>query len=268
VPELPEVETVVRGLRPLIIGRRIVDYDTRQPKALNLPIDTLRARGCQSIRAVDRRGKSAVLRLETADLWLHLGLEGQALYDPPGTPGSEAKPVVSISLDDGARLRLERIFMGHAHLLEADASAARAAGLGVDPLERRDPDWLRELAARKPGLGCKAALMDQGLIAGVGNVYSDEALHLARLHPARKLGTLSPDEIERLWSSVRDVLADSVKRGGDESYTDVAGRRGTFASRVHGRKDCLTCGGPTLKQSFGGRGAYLCPSCQGSPALE
>ena len=264
MPELPEIETIVRGLRPLVVGRRIVDYDTRQPKAINLPIDSLRDRGCQAIRAVDRCGKSAILRLETADLWLHLGLQGQALYDPPGAPRPATQPMVTIALDDGARLRLEQIFMGHAHLLDLDASAKRAASLGVDPLQNPTAEWLGDLAAKKPGLGCKAALMDQALVSGVGNAYSDEALHRARLHPARKLSSLSPEEMATLWLAVREVLEESIERGGDESYTDVAGRRGTFTSRVHGRKDCATCGAPTVKQAFGGRSAYFCPKCQGS----
>ena len=261
MPELPEIETIVRGLRPIAVGRRIVGYDTRQPKAINLPLDELRARGRQEIQAVDRRGKSAVIRLQIADLWLHLGLQGQLLYDPPGAPPPTGEPMVSILLEDGARLRLERIFMGHAHLLDSAASAARAAKLGVDPLELPD-NCLRGLAAKKPGLGCKAVLMDQALVAGVGNVYSDEALHRARLHPARKLGSLSPDEVERLWAAVREVLSESIECGGDETYTDLAGRAGTFTPRVHGRKDCATCGGPTLRQAFGGRSAYLCLTCQ------
>ena len=113
-------------------------------------------------------------------------------------------------------------------------------------------------------MGSKAALMDQALVAGVGNAYSDEALHRAKIHPARKLGSLSPEEVDRLWFAVRDVLAESIERGGDESYTNVAGQPGTFTSRVHGRKECATCGGPAVRQAFGGRTAYFCPACQGS----
>jgi formamidopyrimidine-DNA glycosylase len=105
--------------------------------------------------------------------------------------------------------------------------------------------------------------MDQGLVAGIGNVYSDEALHTARLNPARKLGSLSSDEVERLWTSVRLVLTEAIGCGGDESYTDLSGRPGTYSTRVHGRKDCATCGGPTAKQAIGGRGGYFCPTCQG-----
>ncbi len=265
MPELPEIETIVRGLRPLVVGRRIVDYDTRQPKAINLPIDTLRERGRKEVRGVERKGKSAVLGLGSADLWIHLGLEGRVLYLPPGAPVPEKEAMVSIGFDDGARFRLERTFMGHVHLLDLEASAQRAAGFGVDPIERSSADWLRELAARKPGLGAKAALMDQALVAGVGNVYSDEALHRAKLHPARKLGSLSPDDLNGLWAAVQEVLRESVEKSGDESYTDLSGRPGTFTSRVHGRKDCVTCGAATVKQAFGGRSAYFCPACQRSP---
>ena len=123
MPELPEIETVVRGLRQLVVGRRIVGYATRQPKVLNLPVDALCEQGCQPISAVERRGKSAVLRLETADLWVHLGLEGKALKDA-GDAAAQAeldriltqhRPDDSVlseeAADDKSRLTARRVWI-------------------------------------------------------------------------------------------------------------------------------------------------------------
>ena len=265
MPELPEVEVVVRGLRPLVVGRRITDFATRQPKAINLPPEEFRARVRQRVVAVERRGKSAVLRLAADSLWLHRGLNGQVLYDPPGASLSESDPapMVALAFDDGARLRLEKLFMGHAHLLTPAESAAREAELGVDALS---PDltveWLSRLAEVKPNLGAKALLMDQALLAGIGNVYSDEVLHRAGISPARKLGSLSVEELRRLHRSIGEGLGEAVERGGDETYTDVAGRPGSYTSRIHGRETCTACGGPVQRAVLGGRGAYFCPRCQ------
>ena len=262
MPELPEVEVVARGLRALAVDRRIADFATRQPKAINLPPEEFRARVRQPVLAVDRRGKSAVLRLAEDSLWLHRGLNGLVAYEPPGTPAPEQPPMLSFTFDDGARLRLDRLFMGHAHLLSPAESAAREAGLGVDALSPElTAACLRRIAESRPGVGAKALLMDQASVAGIGNVYSDEILHRAGVHPARKLGSLGADELDRLHRAIALVLGESIELGGDESYPDVSGRPGGFTSRVHNRETCVTCGG-TVERPAAGRGGYFCPACQ------
>ncbi len=262
MPELPEVEVVVRGLRSRVVGRSIVDFTTRQPKAINLPVEEFRERARQRILGVERRGKSAVLRLAEGSLWLHRGLNGLVFFEPAGTPAPDSEPMATLTLDDGSRLRLERLFMGHLHLLTPAESAAREAQLGVDALSPElTPAWLERIAAAKPGLGAKALLMDQSLVAGIGNVYSDEALHLAGVHPTRKLGTLTPEERSRLAAAIGEVLRRSIELGGDETYPDVTGTPGRFTTRVHARETCARCGGP-VERASGGRGAYFCPRCQ------
>lgn len=263
MPELPEVETITRDLRGLIVGRQLVGLATRQPKAINLPSADFVARLGQDVLAVDRHGKSIVVSLSTDSLWIHLGLNGQALFDEPGTPALETPSMVALDFADGSRLRLEKLFMGHAHLLGPAESAARLATLGPDPFSSAiSPTWLAEIAAAKPALGVKALLTDQKVIAGVGNSYADEALHRAGIQPNRRLGSLSTDDCSRLIVRLLEVLEDSIALGGDESYTDAHGRPGRFTSRVHSRTVCVTCGGPVSKLTLGGRGSYFCPTCQ------
>lgn len=263
MPELPEVETIARGLRASVVGRSIVDFSTRQPKAINLPLDDFRERTRQAIRGVDRLGKSAILRLDHGAIWLHMGLSGQALVDDRDRPTPESEPIALFRLDDGSRIRLERLFMGHAHYLTAEESAGRARKLGTDALS---PEFtsarLGEMLSAKPNLSLKALLLDQSLLCGVGNVYSDEALHRAGLHPERKAASLGAEEVRRLHHALRSTLEASIALGGDESYSDVGGQPGRYTSRIHARKTCTACGGPAEKRSLGGRTAYFCPQCQ------
>lgn len=263
MPELPEVEIVVRGLTSRVLGRRITDFTTRQPKAINVTPQEFRLRVQQQVTGIERHGKSAVLRLGHDSLWLHLGLNGQALYDAPSKSPPARPPMIRFVFDDGSALRLERLFMGHAHLLTPAESAARQAELGLDALSPNlTQPWLSALAESKPNLGAKALLMEQKLLAGIGNVYSDEVLHRSGIHPARKLGSLSGQGLASLHRAIEAVLAEAVEAGGDESYADLDGRRGRYACRIHGRDVCGVCGGPAERRALGGRTAYWCPNCQ------
>jgi formamidopyrimidine-DNA glycosylase len=263
VPELPEIETIASGLRRSVVGRCFTDFATRQPKAINLPPDAFRQRVRQRVDEVRRLGKYAILRLDHDSLWLHMGLSGQVLVEPAGCPGRETAPMILLTLDDGSRMRLERIFMGHAHLLDPQQSAARESELGPDALSPEvTVDLLSTIARSKAGVGVKALLMDQSILAGLGNAYSDEVLHRAGIHPERKMGSLGSHDIESLQAAITATLQESIAAGGDESYTDVGGVPGRYTSRVHGRKTCAICEGPVQKRAFGGRTAFFCPLCQ------
>lgn len=260
MPELPEVETVYRGLRP-IVGRRIVAFSARQPKALNLPLEVMCQRALQPITDLRRQGKSLALWLESDQLWLHLGLSGQASLDLPGSPRPEKAPMIQLDLDDGSRLRLDRLFMGYAHLYTYDEASKQQKKLGRDALEVNTAH-LAAIAGRKPALGIKAALMDQSLISGVGNIYSDEALHLAKLHPARKLGSLSAAELGVLADALARTLQEAIENGGEEGYFDLGGQNGRFHPKIHGVESCPSCGATLTRGSFGGRGCFFCGACQ------
>ena len=261
MPELPEVEIVARQLRERLVGRHFTDATVRQPKSINLPLDEFRERIRQRIAGVERRGKAVVLELERDDLWIHRGLSGIIQLDPPGAPAPEKEPIASFDLDDGSRLRLDRLFMGHAHLLDREASAARLAEQGVDALTGATSAWLRQMAHAKPNLAAKALLMDQSLIVGVGNSYSDEILHEAGLNPGRKLGDFSTAELDALLQAIGTVLREAIDAGGDESYPDLDGKPGRFQTRVHNQMICGSCG-RTVERLAKGKGGYYCPACQ------
>jgi formamidopyrimidine-DNA glycosylase len=262
VPELPEVEIVARQLRARLVGRRFTDAAIRQPKAINLPVDAFREGIRQTIHAVDRRGKAVVLTLDTADLWLHRGLSGVILLDPPGAPAPAKDSMLAFDLDDGSRLRFEKLFMGHAHLLDREASAARAAEQGIDALDPRcSTAYFRDVAREKPKLTAKSFLMDQALVSGIGNSYSDEILHEAGLRPDRKLDDFTTAELDALKRAVVTVLEEAIAKGGDESYPDVDGHPGAFRTRVHNQTLCGSCGRATERLKGGQRG-YYCPACQ------
>jgi formamidopyrimidine-DNA glycosylase len=263
MPELPEVQNIADSLRPVIVGRSIVDCTTRQPKALNLPLNEFRARVSQQVVGVSRSAKSIECMLVDGSLWLHLGVSGVLLYDAAGSTPAEADPMVGFVLDDGSRLRLERAFMGNAHYLSSAEGEVRRSRAGVDPLGPGwTIEWLQALAARRPTAGLKALLSDQAIVGGIGNSYSDEVLFAAHLLPDRKLGSVSPDELRSLHAAARDVLADSLAAGGDSSYTDVHGTPGRYETAIHHREVCTICGTAAARGGPDGKGAFYCPHCQ------
>ncbi len=263
MPEIAEIETLVRQLRSTIVGKEIVDAYCRQPRMLNLPLDEFRQRVRGRVQAVERRAKHAILAIDGRALWLHLGLNGVVRYLP--RPAGEAPPgTCGLLFADGSLLYLDKMFMGQAHLLTEHESQARSQEFGPDPLSPAFTlDRLREILRAHPTLTLKALLMDQRLIAGIGNTYSDEILLVARLHPARRAGTLTPAEQERLYQAIQTVLREAVEAGGTPDYEDLAGQPGRYRLKVHGQERCGLCGGPVERLKFGGRTAYYCPACQG-----
>jgi formamidopyrimidine-DNA glycosylase len=263
VPELPEIETLTLQLRPAMAGRAVVGVSTRQPRALNLPLDEFIERASGPVLGVRRIGKSVVIEVPQGHVWIHLGVNGQLLLDRDGTV---ADPVVRITLDDGTSLVLERIFMGHAHFYDGDESGRRALNAGLDPLtEAFGPEAIHALLQKRPRQAIKNILMDQAAIAGVGNAYADEILCAAGIHPLRPAGSLSAEEIEALCKEGRGVLERAVSLGGDNDYTDLYGARGRSFTMVHSQSICQRCQAPVQQIKTGGRTTYFCPSCQ--PAL-
>ncbi|MHB1134228.1 MAG: Fpg/Nei family DNA glycosylase [Chloroflexota bacterium] len=259
MPELPEIEHLAASLRAAVVGRELVGVRCRQPKMLNLPLADFAALARGPVLAVERRAKSAVLRLERGSIWLHLGLSGEVrLGEPP-----QAEPQLALRFADGSELVIDKSFMGHAHFIAAADSPRRWSEFGPEPLaEDFDLATLEAVLAAKPKQNLKALLMDQGRLAGVGNVYSDEVLHAARLHPGRTAGSLTPEQRRRLHEALRAVLSAAVAAGGADDYADAHGERGRYVMRIHGAHQCAVCGGPASKATFAGRTAYFCPSCQ------
>src|SRR5215216_3036551 len=273
VPELPEVETIRRQLAPAVEGRRLVKIrvldprwcDPAPPEAI---ADALNGR---LIERLGRRGKYLVMSFEDdVHLVMHLRMTGNLLL----TDEKPRHTRVRMELDDGRRLLfvdVRRFGTGHV-LLGSDALADYfESRLGVEPL---GPDFTAEVLraqARGRKQPVKAFLLNQERVAGVGNIYADEALFRAKIHPLRAVGTLRTAQIEAL----REAVVESLKAGIDakgasiDDYRHVDGARGSFQDRflVHLRagKPCPRCGTPIQKLRAAGRGTYVCPRCQRRP---
>jgi formamidopyrimidine-DNA glycosylase len=168
-----------------------------------------------------------------------------------------------MDLSSGRALAMQRMFMGHAYFHAGDEAKRVRAKYGADPLsDAWTISYLEELFARKKKLAVKAILMDQALIAGIGNAYSDEVLFAAGIHPLRRAGELAPEEVARLHGATRDVLEKSVLLGGDHEYTDLFGVQGRFSTSIHSQERCTVCGHAVETIKTGGRTTYVCPECQ------
>jgi len=262
MPELPEIQTLSTQLASFLPGRAIQQVSTRQPKALNLPAEAFAERAAGPITTVRRIGKSVVASVPQGSVWIHLGVNGQLLLIAPSAE-SPMDPVVSMELDDGSHLVLQRIFMGHAHFLDSSETAKREATFGLDPLsEGFTSEALGEKLRKKPKTPIKQVLMDQAMVAGIGNAYADEVLAAAHVHPLRATATLSTEEIARIVTESQKFLTESVSLGGDNDYTDLYGVRGRFSTRVHNQSGCWYCGSCVEQTKVGGRTTYFCPACQ------
>jgi formamidopyrimidine-DNA glycosylase len=279
VPELPEVETIRRQLAERIPGRSFAAVCVHDPKLVS-PEDpeafVARVVG-QRVRSVDRRGKYLLVEFESGDtLAVHLRMTGR-LHWRPGVPDEEERFLrARFDLDDGSTLTFgDMRRFGRAWIVPAalpDREGYWTARVGVEPLSPRFT--ARVLAGLLEGRRgpVKAVLLNQALVAGLGNMYVDEALFQARIHPERPAGSLDDDEIRRLHRAIRDRLAAAVEAGGAsiDSYRDSLGERGSMQDllrvHLHAGEPCPRCGTTIRKTRVAQRGTYWCPSCQEAPA--
>jgi formamidopyrimidine-DNA glycosylase len=274
VPELPEVETIRRQLAPHLEGRVIRRVEILDPRWTR-PVDpegVQRELPGAHIERVGRAGKYLHLALsEDRHLLMHLRMTGTLLFDP------EAEPIhtrVRFHLDGGHRLLyVDPRRFGTGHLL-AGAGARQAyleARLGAEPFTPAFTVAYLRAAARGRRAPVKAFLLDQRRIAGVGNIYADEALFRARVHPLRPAGGLTRAEWERLHPAIEEVLSAGIDAQGAtiDDFRHVDGARGSFQERflVHRRagEPCPVCGQPVRKIVAAGRGTYVCERCQRRP---
>jgi formamidopyrimidine-DNA glycosylase len=273
VPELPEVETIVRDLRPCLVGRRLSAVKPASRHALRKPWrsvwnDKVAGRLIEQVR---RRGKWILIGLEgQMVLVIHLGMTGQLVVAPAGEPVAAHTHLI-FSLDDGAeelRFRDIRRF-GSATLFGSGQELEDyfvEAGLGPEPFDLPAAYWRRCLRATKRCL--KAVLLDQSVVAGVGNIYADESLFQARLHPARLACDLDDAEADRLRRAVAAVLRRAIQRRGSSirDYVGGSGLRGEYQNefRVYGRtgEPCPRCGTAIAHTRLAGRSSHYCPDCQ------
>jgi formamidopyrimidine-DNA glycosylase len=296
MPELPEVETVVRGLQKSVLGRKILSVWIGKSDFIDNPAEFSRLSG-QKIAAIERFGKFMLLRLtngeesaaaetETvvaveesaasrerkayaASLLVHLGMTGQIAPSAADTP-LEKHTHVSLTLDDGRELRYtDARRFGRMAYLTADLLAKEIAGAGADPLEVGAAEFAERVRSRNARI--KALLLDQSVFRGVGNIYADESLWRAKIHPARVGAKLSLKEVETLRRVLQEILNRAiVMRGSSISdFLDANGEPGEYQRhhRAYGRegKPCYRCRTPIRRTIVAGRSSYFCPKCQPAP---
>jgi formamidopyrimidine-DNA glycosylase len=277
MPELPEVETVVRGLARHMTGHRILRVEKNRPdlRAM-MPHDLVARLEGRRVEAVRRRAKYILVDLDDGTVVIaHLGMSGRITIALPGQAPNRQDPHdhVVIHLDDGTVLRFNdaRRF-GRIDLAEPGGLDAHPllAGIGPEPLgpDFDGPRLAAALAGRRTPI--KAALLDQRVVAGIGNIYACEALHLARLSPARLAMTIAGARADRLAAAIRDVLERAIAAGGSSirDYVQTSGELGYFQHdwTVYGREGeaCRRCAAPTpvRRLTQAGRSTFYCARCQ------
>jgi len=274
MPELPEVETIRRQLAPRVEGRRIERLTIADARwCAPLPPDTVTdAVAGRRVERLGRRGKYLVWALEGERfLLVHLRMTGTLLYDPPEAP---AHLRVRFALDDRHWVDFadqRRFGTGELAWGREGLDAFFAARLGVEPLGADFTDERMRRLARGCRAPAKAFLLDQKRIAGVGNIYADEALFRAGIHPLRPAGKLDRRQLAALRGAVVDSLHAGIGAGGAtiDDYRDIEGVQGSFQDQflVHRRAGlpCPRCGAAVKKMAVGGRGTYVCERCQPRP---
>jgi len=285
MPELPEVESVARSLRRRVLGLRIEAVKAFPPRtassrpgrtgwggsgearsAASAPLSELAGR---TIDAVGRRGKVLILECGGLALLFHLKMSGRFLWSRPGRPrGRHVHLVLRFrGLDRELHFEDVRKFgLVRCRPLDGLAACPEIRSLGPEPLEIPAGDFAVRLEARRGRV--KSVLLDQSFLAGVGNIYADEALHRAGIHPTAAASRLSRPRADRLRTAVRDVLREAIAAGGSSvrDYRDADGELGSFQDkhRVYGREGepCLRCGGTIRRAVIGGRSSHYCPRCQ------
>ncbi|MEV4221427.1 bifunctional DNA-formamidopyrimidine glycosylase/DNA-(apurinic or apyrimidinic site) lyase [Nonomuraea sp. NPDC049725] len=280
MPELPEVEVVRRGLAEWVTGREIASAEVLHPRAIRRHLPgadefAARLRG-RLVKSAERRGKYLWLPLSGPEeaLLAHLGMSGQLLVVDPDAPPEKHLRVRLRFADGGSDLRFvdQRTF-GHVMLTTlVNGVPEPIAHIAPDPFEESFDEAAFTAALRAKKTEIKRALLDQSLISGVGNIYADEALWLARLHWARPAQTLTRPKVAELVAAVREVMGAALQQGGtsfDSLYVNVNGESGYFdrSLEVYGRQDqpCSRCGTPIRREPFMNRSSYSCPKCQRRP---
>jgi formamidopyrimidine-DNA glycosylase len=276
MPELPEVETIARALRqggrsgPAILGRVVRRVQILWARSIAEPqaaVFAARLAG-QTVREIGRRGKFILIGLDADTLLVHLRMSGDLRVEPAQDEGGQEQALaahdrVVFDLDDGLRLAFNdaRKF-GRLWLVEDPQSVT--GGLGPEPLEDAfTPAVLyRGLQGKRRQL--KPLLLDQSFLSGLGNIYTDEALHLAGLHPNQSSERVTAEQAASLWQAIRHVLQEGIQRNG--ASIDWVYRGGGFQNnfRVYRRtgQPCLTCGTPVVRRLVGQRSTHFCPVCQ------
>lgn len=272
MPELPEVETVVRGLREKVVGRIIKKVNIYYENIIEYPdVCSFQEKiKNQKINEINRYGKWIIFVLDNYYLLSHLRMEGKYFLRPKGAT-LEKHEHVSFVLDNDMELRYMDVRkFGKMQLIEKENinKIGPFLEMGLEPWDKKlNTLYLKEKFLRKK-LPIKSCLLDQRIIVGIGNIYADEILFLSKINPLKEANSLSLEELERIIDNTKLVLEKAIEKGGTtiRSYTSLNGIHGLFQQElyVHSKEGqkCLICGSDILKIKVGGRGTYYCPKCQ------
>ena len=264
MPELPEVETITRTLRPALIGKTILSADLRWPRTLAAPSPAAFKKHIkgQRIESISRRAKFLDLQLSDLHLLIHLRMSGELLVVLGGyQPAKHDRLVAQLSENTSLIFSDPRKF-GRVWLVDDPAEIFQ--DLGPEPLsDAFTPDWLYS-ALRLRRRQLKPLLLDQTFLAGLGNIYTDEALHLAKLHPLSLSGSVTKKQAKGLWEAIREVLEEGIHRNGASIDWVYRGGNSQNHFRVYDREDqpCKRCGARIRHIVVGQRSTYFCPKCQ------
>lgn len=286
MPELPEVETVRRGLSQLIVGRRVAKVDHDTPKSFpNATADVQQFLVGATITGVRRRAKVLMIDLSTDyTLVIHLKMTGQMVFRGEAVFGAGHPNDSLIGALPDRSTRVTLTFEDESHLYFNDQRKFGWMRL-LPTLEVPNIDFMKKVGpepldadftpaqfsarfARRKRTSIKAALLDQTVIAGVGNIYADESLWGAKIHPQRLVSSLTSDEYHTLYDELREVMNLAIEKGGstDKNYVNAEGKRGSYMdfARVFRRegRPCPRCGTAIIKFKAAGRGTHICPHCQ------
>ena len=281
MPELPEVEVVRRGLEAHVVGRTVARVDVLHARPVRRhlagPDDFSTAITGRMVLAACRRGKYLWLPLDSGDALLaHLGMSGQLLVRPVDAL-DERHLRVRMVLDAPYELRFvdQRMFGGLAVSRGGAVGPTEIAHIAGDPMDSTFDDTAFAARVRKKSSGIKRILLDQRVVSGVGNIYADEALWLARLHGDRPGSRLTRAQVHEVLAGVRQVMTSALDQGGtsfDALYVDVNGQSGYFdrSLEVYGRagEPCRRCAAPIVRVAFMNRSSFFCPRCQPRPRLR
>jgi formamidopyrimidine-DNA glycosylase len=274
MPELPEVETIVRGLKEALKNMTFQGLAVYLEKCLESPRGLFPLRlGGKRILDVERRGKHILLRIAGGTtLRVHLRMTGRLQFVPGHTPLEKHTHVVFSFRNHSYQLRFTDSRQFGRLWIERNGSGGELsslADLGPEPLEISAADFVSR--ARSKGRAIKALLLDQHFLAGVGNIYADEALHRAGIHPRRRADSLRNQTLFGLHKALQQILQQAIRCGGTSvrTYVNSRGEAGGFQKylKVYGREGspCMACGTVIVRQTIGGRGSFFCPQCQRRP---
>ena len=273
MPEMPEVEIIRRYLDTQVAGKTIMNLDIRLPRMIKWPdVEGFRALVTgRTIKAMNRRGKYLLMELDNdSKVVFHLRMTGRLVYEPTGETSDHHARVI-FHLQDGASLVYgDTRTLGTIHGLKPQelGMLKGLAEMGPEPLSAEFTAEYLYKTAKQRKVAIKSFLLNQKYIGGIGNIYADEALFLARIHPLRPANSLTQAECSRLWESVNKVIAAGIADGGTtfRDYQNGEGGKGSHQEHlyVYGRKgeQCRNCGAVIERITVGGHGTHFCPNCQ------